>query len=408
MINLVHMRREAKDITANQQALFGSRESLDSTPNDGKAKGLETFADWDFATADSRSLSHGFHPWPAKFIPQIPARLVEELTEPGDVVFDPFCGSGTTLVEALIRGRHAWGNDNNPLAALLSKVKATPLDSKRLTLAIRTTMRARAAIERGHEPQQDVIPQAPRLEYWFQPHVISELAVIKSVMNSCPDPDVRNFLRIGFSAIIVGVSNQDSETRYSRVLKDISPREPIRRFERKISSMVAGMSRLAECRISARSKVTCEDSQELASYPDGVVATAIFSPPYLNAFDYHLYHRFRLFWLDMNPIGLRKKEIGAHLKYEPDESIYATEMQQCFKRFAQVLRPHGTMAVVIGDSLVRGRIIQNDLLLEGAAENVGFKIVFKTERAVPATRKVFNQSMARLKHEHVLVLELCS
>ena len=83
--------------------------------------------DWDFADANTGHLTHALHPYPAKFIPQIPQALIQELSSVGDTVLDMFCGSGTTLLEALRLGRNAVGIDANPLAALISRVKTTPL-----------------------------------------------------------------------------------------------------------------------------------------------------------------------------------------------------------------------------------------------------------------------------------------
>lgn len=357
---------------------------------------------WDFGSADTRGLTHGFHPWPAKFIPQIPARLIDELTGPGDVVFDPFCGSGTSLVEAVIRGRRAWGNDINPLAALISKVKATPLTPRSMLIPLRVSAEAKSLYERNAPLPTELVPKAPRLDYWFHSHVIHELALIKSVIGTLTDEDAADFSRIAMSAIIVGVSNQDSETRYSRVPKNIVPGETIRRFEKKTLSMLEGMTRLVAQGKLGEARVTAEDAQTLPSYPNHEVSAAVFSPPYLNAFDYHLYHRFRLFWLDMDPVALRRTEIGAHLKYEPDETNYKAEMGRCFDRLATVLKPGGKAAVVVGDSIVRAKVIRNDLLLEEVAERAGFELMFKKERAIPGHRKIFNQSMARLAVEHVL------
>ena len=81
--------------------------------------------DWDFADAKTDYLTHSLHPYPAKFIPQIPNALIQELSSVGDVVCDIFCGSGTTLVEALLLKRHAVGIDANPLACLITRAKTT-------------------------------------------------------------------------------------------------------------------------------------------------------------------------------------------------------------------------------------------------------------------------------------------
>jgi len=68
-------------------------------------------------------LTHNIHPYPAKFIPQIPSCFIETYSKKNDVVLDPFCGSGSTLLEATIRDRKAIGLDLNPIATLISRVE---------------------------------------------------------------------------------------------------------------------------------------------------------------------------------------------------------------------------------------------------------------------------------------------
>ena len=64
-------------------------------------------ADWDLTGARTSYLTHSIHPYPAKFIPQIPNMLIQELSSVGDTVADIFCGSGTTLLEAVQLKRDA-------------------------------------------------------------------------------------------------------------------------------------------------------------------------------------------------------------------------------------------------------------------------------------------------------------
>lgn len=93
--------------------------------------GKITSEDWNFTKAGTSYLTHGLHDYPARMIPQIAQRLIDRYTPNKGKIIDPFCGSGTTLVEAQLADRQALGNDINPFAVLLSKVKATAIDFKK-------------------------------------------------------------------------------------------------------------------------------------------------------------------------------------------------------------------------------------------------------------------------------------
>ena len=79
--------------------------------------------DWDFSGENTQYLLHRLHSYPARFIPQIPKRAITRWSKPGDLVLDPFCGSGTTLLECSLAGRNSIGIDNNPVATLISRAK---------------------------------------------------------------------------------------------------------------------------------------------------------------------------------------------------------------------------------------------------------------------------------------------
>ncbi|HYZ51186.1 MAG TPA: DNA methyltransferase, partial [Nitrososphaeraceae archaeon] len=93
--------------------------------------------DWDAQHADTRYMTHGFHPYASKYIPQIPFNLVSKLSSKNDLVLDNFMGSGTTLVECKLLGRNSIGVDINPLACLISKVKSTNFSDRELQNILR-------------------------------------------------------------------------------------------------------------------------------------------------------------------------------------------------------------------------------------------------------------------------------
>ena len=85
-----------------------------------KAKPKRLDESWDFRKADTKRLTHGIHPYPAMMIPQVAARLIHLHGFAGGLLFDPYCGTGTSLLEAQLAGMNAVGTDLNPLARLIA------------------------------------------------------------------------------------------------------------------------------------------------------------------------------------------------------------------------------------------------------------------------------------------------
>src|SRR3989449_2951514 len=92
----------------------------------GETREVATFAN-EFWTARQRQ-AHSLHEvsYRACFKPQLPRFFIDRLTQPGDVVYDPFMGRGTTLIEAALLGRVPFGCDVNPLSAVLTRPRLSP------------------------------------------------------------------------------------------------------------------------------------------------------------------------------------------------------------------------------------------------------------------------------------------
>mgnify|MGYP006306576007 FL=1 len=92
-------------------------------------------SDFDFNGHNTLYATHGLHPYAAKCPPQLVKYGLRHYSKPGEIVVDPMVGSGTTLVEARLMGRHAVGYDIDPLARLIAQVKSKGLDDASIVSA---------------------------------------------------------------------------------------------------------------------------------------------------------------------------------------------------------------------------------------------------------------------------------
>ena len=366
--------------------------------------------EWDFRDARTGDGPHGIHPYPAKFIPQIPRHLIE-LFHPGDdsTVLDPFCGSGTTLVEAQDAGLDAVGIDLNPIATLISKVKTTPIRVGLSGIAREVAAAARRCLETGGV----AVPAIPALDHWFQSHVQQALAALTAQINLFGDRDAADALRVALSSIIVRVSNQDSDTRYAAVEKTISQEDVLQGFERAAAGLSAAFADLGRGLFSKPTRTRILTKDILAVEPEEVgqnIGLVVTSPPYPNAYEYWLYHKYRMYWLGMDPVAIRGAEIGArphYFKKNPQtEKDFERQMGRCFWLLSRVMARGTYACFVVGRSIIHGREIDNEALLVHAAESHGFRRAASVSRNIAANRKSFNLSHGTINREQIVVFEL--
>jgi DNA methylase/MerR HTH family regulatory protein len=378
--------------------------------------------DWDFDGAKTNYLTHRLHPYPAKFIPQIPNALIQELSSVGETVGDIFCGSGTTLVEALTLKRNAVGIDANPLACLIANAKTGFIDEENYeslrSLAYRSREFAdeisRAASE-GLFPLPAFTstawrPDFPKLPFWFASHVIEELAEILSWCRALSSQTARNLALTSFSAIIVAVSHQDSDTRYVRRDKGISPGDTMKKFARTLEqNALAAMeySHIAEPRF----QLDIIEGNLLDKPRIPKLDLMVCSPPYPNAYSYHLYHMTRMIWLEMDQPKFKKEEIGSHRKYSNPSKSAATvdtfreEFTTILVWLAANLKAGGRACFVVGNSTLKGQSIDNARLIKDAGVAAGFVETMCIDRTMQSTKKSFNPAIGKIKREQILVLE---
>lgn len=377
--------------------------------------------DWDFADANTGYLTHALHPYPAKFIPQIPNAFIQELSSVGDTVLDPFCGSGTTLVEALLLKRHAVGVDANPLACLIARAKTTRLGEDDLeclrlletqaTLLVQQQLQGNLPLFPDLQPVciPNGTPGFEGMDFWFEPHVINELSALKAMCLALRSEAARYVALTAFSSIVVAVSRQDSDTRYVRREKNIQQGDTTQRFVRALNATITRVAQFSEL---MEPRYTCKVIQaDVLEEPEvGNVDLVACSPPYPNAYSYHLYHRTRMLWLDMDQPTFKKVEIGSHRKYSKKSNGAATsdtfraELTRILAWLRGCLRPGGYACFVVGDSVLKGQVIQNDQLLVDVAEQAGYGVEANLTRRLQDNKKSFNPAIGKIKDEHIVIL----
>lgn len=379
--------------------------------------------DWGFESNDTTYLSHDIHPYPAKFIPHIPEIVIRYLTLPGETVWDPFGGSGTTALEALLQNRVCISTDLNPIASIIGKAKTTaltPESENQLDLfiaqiedAILSEINFKNYIQKKRYKITQNIPEVPNLEKWFSNIAISELAFIKHLISEKLSSEASiNIAKASLSKIIIKASNQESETRYCSIKKNLDFGDVIRLFindlkaniiKIKALSKVLGYKKAYFHTINVMDDIVGNDKLIKENDIDLIIT----SPPYPNAFDYHLYHRFRIFWLDGDPREMAKSEIGSHLQYQKQRKgfeHFISEMSKVLRNCYNALK-HGRYAVfVLGDSIFEKKLYNTAEEIGKVAQSLGFEIVGTIKRPLHKTKRSMHNAARRAKDEKILVL----
>lgn len=161
----------------------------------------EWIDEWSFKGFNTDVYTHKIHRYPAMFIPQLVRKLIEVYSNKNDIVLDIFNGSGSTLVETKLTGRHGVGIEINPLAVLISKVKITPIDfvkAEKSFEMIEADFFARKSAKK--------VINFDNIDYWFSPNVIDYISLILNSINNLKDKDIADFFKVCLSEIIREVS----------------------------------------------------------------------------------------------------------------------------------------------------------------------------------------------------------
>lgn len=352
---------------------------------------------------------HNFHTYPCKFPAFIPREIIKKFAKKGDVICDPFVGSGTTLLEATLLGYSSIGNDVNPLSCLLSKVKARPINEKLLSKIDKFCDNLLNNYKKSKGNKQF---HYNSIEHWFQKNVIKELSFLKKEISKIKEQDLRDLLLIVLSSIIVRVSNQESDTRYAAINKNIKKLETIKIFinkAREVKNTYIDFFQKTK-NLSITLKVLQTDSRNLSVIRNNTVDLIITSPPYANTYDYYLYHKHRKYWLEMDIKFAQLNEIGSRREFsslKENPRKWAEDIKKCLVEMKRISKTGGKIFIIIGDSVINKKIIKMDKMIKILAENVGLKYIDGVSALLAKHSRMFNPSFASLfkKEEHLILLE---
>jgi DNA modification methylase len=338
-----------------------------------------------------RSHVHGFHTYPARMHPVTAARLLAAVSAPGDTVLDPFCGSGTVVVEAVIAGRRALGTDLNPLAVMLARLKSSAMtdaqraglvDAAREVAAFADERRVRRAGATRRYPPEDVA--------LFDPHVLLELDSVRAGIEARGDAATREALGLVLSSILVKLSRRASDTSERGASRRIAAGYPARLFVRKTEELAKRLARLQAMVPPGTppARVEVDDATRLATVGASTVDAVVTSPPYVGTYDYLTQHAARLRWLGLDARTLGRGEIGARRRYadlDPRSvrGAWGRELGAALRAMARVCRQGARAAILMADSGSRAEALRADVILPEEARAAGFEFVARASQTRP-------------------------
>ena len=240
--------------------------------------------------------THGLHEYRGKFFPQLVGSLLNIAgAVEGDVVLDPMCGSGTTIVEAVQRGMQGYGCDLNPLSTLMARTKAEILCKRPKNLESQTESLLLKVVkpQKIHKDHFWNDEDIAYLQKWFAPEALTDICSLLTVIRTSTSGTYRRFFELCLSDIVRHVSYQDVD--------DLRVRKTVKVYERGMaynlfrSSVTAKASRsirmlnLLDPASEAQIQISNGDARDIADIiPEmtGKIDVLITSPPYATALPY--------------------------------------------------------------------------------------------------------------------------
>lgn len=292
----------------------------------------------------------------ACFKPQLPGFFLERLTDPGDVVYDPFMGRGTTLIQAALCGRVPFGSDVNPLSAVLTWPRLRPPELSEITRRLSEVNFSDA----GDLPEDLLV--------FYHPETLKEVSALRKYLLTRSERGesdyVDDWIRMvavnrltghspGFFSVYTLPPNQAVSVKAQKKINQTRGQTPPRR---NVPEIIARKSRLllSECgpverqtlsRVAGRAQLLTRHSGQTPEIRSRSVSLVVTSPPFLDVVDYASDNWLRCWFIGVEPASVR---LTVPKKLEEWQQV----MTEVFRELTRVLRPGGHVAFEVGE--VRG------------------------------------------------------
>lgn len=370
--------------------------------------------EWAFENVRStEQWTHGYHRYPAKFLPDVVRKIIEDYAKDSFLIADLFAGCGTTLVEAKVHGMPSVGTDINPVAQLITKVKTTPLPTDALQLAYDDLV---ALFDEYNEGDYVDIKKHEKIDYWFTPSQKAKISFLyDKVCHLVISDDIKDFFCVCISHILKNCSWWlQSSTKPQRDMgKKLE--DPFEEFCRHCMRMMEWNKKFYDelsqkGLLDTSCEILLEDARHTSIQP-GSICAIITSPPYVTSYEYADIHQLTAYWMEyVSDIHeFRKIFIGSSysgndtlrvLNSEQAQEIvndlasksnriardvaqYFNDMQEVAKEMARVLAPKGYACIVIGNTKIKEVQIKSAEVFFEFLQNAGLHKVDVIKRSIP-------------------------
>ena len=375
---------------------------------------------WDFKNVNTKEYTHCYHTYPAMMIPQVARELLKQYAPIGrmELVFDPYVGSGTTLVESSIAGINSIGTDLNPLARFISTVKTTHYDEQEVANGL-FYIENHFSIYTPSLVRNTDFGRITNYDFWYDKSVLLKLSYIDQLISDLPD-SVRSFFYIALSEVVreTSYTRNGEFKRFRMTEKSIEKFNPdvFKLFTDKVQRNILGLEQYNRIKNSNTTNVC--DFNTVSNIADNIIEAGsvdmiITSPPYGDSHTTVAYGQFSRWaneWfsfpnaknLDTILMGGQKKRkiniepisIADELKSikEIDEirynevSSFLQDYYNSIKNIAPLVRDGGRVCYVVGNRTVKGVQIPLDLFTAEVFESMKFKHDITIVREIPSKR----------------------